>query len=166
MQGLDAVLGLPAIEAEAEVTDPAAVFQFFDRGAELGVVGPAIVPHMELQNIDGIDAKFFADQVGVFEDVILGKNIVIFVLRERRPFVIGGRNFGGGVEALFIARHGFAEQGVAFAFAVGPGGVEEVAARVDGELQGIERLAVIGAAPAAHAPESVGDVADFESGAA
>ncbi len=63
-------------------------------------------------------------------------------------------------------RHGFAEQSVTFAFAVRPCSVEEIAAGIDRKLQGIQGLAVVGAAPAAHAPEPVGNVADFESGAA
>ena len=121
---------------------------------------------MELQNVDGIDAKFLADLVGVFQDVILGKYIVIFVFRERGPFVIGGRNLGSGVKAFLVAGHGFAKQSVAFAFAVRPGSIEEIAAGIDGKLQGIQGLAVVGAAPAAHAPEPIGNVADFESGAA
>ena len=122
---------------------------------------------MKLQQIDRVHAQFLADQVGILENVVRGKHVVIFVFRERGPLVIGGRDFRRGVQPLRgVARHGFAEQAVALAFAISPRGVEKVAARVDGELQGIERLLVVGAAPAAHAPQSIGDVADFESGSA
>src|SRR6266851_1276533 len=70
------------------------------------------------------------------------------------------------MQALLVARHGLAEQGIAFTFSVGPGSVEEIAARVDGELQRIEALFVVRAAPAAHAPQSVGNVADIETSSA
>ena len=120
---------------------------------------------MKLQKVDRVEAKFLADLIRIFDDVIGGKYVVIVVSGERGPFAVGRRNFRGGIEAFFITCHGFAEQAVALTFAVGPCGVEEIAARVDGELQGIKRLLVIGAAPAAHAPQPVSDVADGKTGA-
>jgi hypothetical protein len=91
------------------------------------------------QDVDGVDAKLFADFVGVLEDVV-GWG------RRRRTCTWGARAIADSSEGLWTRRrcawrivlHRFAEEAVALSVAVGPGGVEEVAAQIDGEL---ERLA-------------------------
>ena len=52
------------------------------------------------------------------------------------------------------------------AVAVGPRGIEKIAAEVDGTLEGGEGFGVFGARPASHAPHAVTDFADLPSGAA
>jgi hypothetical protein len=50
--------------------------------------------------------------------------------------------------------------------AVGPSGVEEIAAEIHGALERIERFFVVGTGPAAHAPHAVTNFADVPSGVA
>ena len=50
--------------------------------------------------------------------------------------------------------------------AVGPGGVEEVAAERDRPVERAQRLLVVGSGPAAHAPHAVADLGDLPAGAA
>jgi len=57
---------------------------------------------MELEQVDGLDAKFLADLISVFEDVVWGKDVEILICRECGPLVVGGRDFRSGVEALFV----------------------------------------------------------------
>ena len=52
------------------------------------------------------------------------------------------------------------------AVTVGPGGIEEIAAEIDGALQRVKRPLVVGAGPAAHAPHTIADFADVPSRAA
>jgi len=68
-----------------------------------------------------------------------------------------GRNFGGDVEFLvrptdggiiFVGAQNFSEDLFAAAVAVGPRGVKEIAAEIDGTLEGVERFGVVGAGPA------------------
>src|SRR5208282_1355861 len=163
----EAVIRLPAIQAQAEPVNPTLTFQFLDGVLEFGLLGPSVVPNMKLQDVDFIDAKLFADQARVLEDVLSGKHLAIFGFGAGGPLAVHGRNFRGGIEPLvFVARDDVAEQAVALAVAIGPGRVEEVAAEIDGELQRFEGFAVVRAAPAAHAPEPVSDVAYGNSGAA
>ena len=51
-----------------------------------------------------------------------------------------------------------AEQPLAVPAAVGPRGVEEVAAARDGVVEGLVRLPVVGPGPASHAPHAVADL--------
>ena len=79
VQSLEAVVGFPAIEAEAEVTDHSVTFESLDRTAEFRQVCPRIVPDVKLQEIDGIDAQFFPNEVGVLENMVRRKDVLIFV---------------------------------------------------------------------------------------
>src|ERR1700732_1492019 len=169
---LETVFGLPAIEAESEVTDDPITSEFLDRIAKFRFVGPGVVPNMKLQQIDVVDPEFFPDQISVFQHMVGRKNILILVLSPRRPLAIHWRNLGSRIQTLAwvgsrsIPGQDLAEQAIALALAVGPGGAEEVAAQIGSQLQRVQRLAVVGTAPSAHSPESVGHFADFKTGAA
>src|SRR5262249_62061036 len=54
-----------------------------------------------------------------------------------------------------------AEQALAAAVTVDPGGVEEVAAERDRDLERAQRLVIVGARPPAHAPHAVADLRDL-----
>ena len=90
--------------------------------------------------------------------------------RAAGPLAIFRRDFRGGVERLLgppgLARRTFAEKLFAVAVAVGPGGVEEIAAEIDGALERIERLGVFRAGPAGDAPHAVANFTDVPSGLA
>src|ERR1700722_1080170 len=122
---------------------------------------------MELQQVDRVDAQLLPDEVGIFKDVLCREYVGVFVLRQGGPLVVGGRNLGCGIDSLVrVAGHDVTQQSVALAFAISPRRIVKITTLADRELHGAERLGVIGATPAAHSPQSVGDVADFETGAA
>ena len=85
--------------------------QFFNRGAELGFVGPGVVPDMKLQHVDGVDAKLLADQVGILENVLGGEDVAVLVFGQRRPAVVCRRNLRRRIEPLAgVALHDLAQQ--------------------------------------------------------
>lgn len=55
--------------------------ELLDRIAKFRFVGPAVVPNVKLQQIDGVDSKLFPDQVGVLENMVRGKNILITCMK-------------------------------------------------------------------------------------
>ncbi len=143
------------------------MLQLLDGGTEIGFIGPTVVPDMELKQVNRVDAELLADQVGVLEHVFRGEHIFVFIFWQCRPLQISRRNFRRGIEALLrVAIQDLAEQAVALAVAVRPCCIEEIAAEIDGQLQGRERFRVVRTSPAAHAPKSVGDVAHFKTGTA
>jgi len=72
------------------------------------------------------------------------------VNRGGGPLKILGRNFRGDVEFSWRRwRAGLFEDLLAVAFAVGPCGVEEIAAEIDGALQGVDAIRRRRAGPSA-----------------
>jgi len=130
---------------------------------------------MKLKQIDRIHPELFADEVGILENMLRRKHIAVLVLRQRRPPVIARRDLRSGIEPLAwvtswvtscVARHNLAEQAIALAFSVSPCGVKKIATQIHGQLHRSQRLLIVRAAPSAHSPQSLGDVADVESGTA
>ena len=60
----------------------------------------------------------------------------------------------------------FSEKLLAVAVTIDPGGIEEIAAKIHGAPERVERFGVVGTGPARHAPHSVANLADIPSGAA
>jgi hypothetical protein len=115
------------------------VLQLFDCVAKFWLVGPAIVPYVELQKIDSFHPELFANALGVLKNVVWRKDIVVLVFWGRRPFVVQRRNLGSCIQVLVvIARHDFAQEAVALAVSVSPSCIEKIAAEVDGKLQRLQ----------------------------
>src|SRR5205814_1261641 len=76
---LDSVFRLPAVQAESEKANRAIPLEFLDRAAEVGLVGPGVVPDVVLKQVNGIGAELFANQIGVSENVIGRKDVVILI---------------------------------------------------------------------------------------
>src|ERR1700722_16051831 len=120
---------------------------------------------MKLQDVDRIYSQAFADFLGVLQDMAMGKYILVRVFRLGWPAVIHWRDFRRGEESLvFVARQSLAQQPVAFAVPVGPGGVEEITAQIDGGFERAKRTRIVGAAPSAHAPQAVRKIAGLDAG--
>src|SRR6202790_1153393 len=79
----NAILRLPAVDAQAEEADCLVALQFLHGGAELRFGAPGVVPDVELQEIDRIHAQLFADEVGVLENVLRGENVAVLIFRQR-----------------------------------------------------------------------------------
>src|SRR5581483_11320737 len=79
---LYAVTRLPAIQAETEEPDGSIALEFLDRFTELSFIGPSIVPHVELEDIDGIGSELLANEVGVSKNVFGGKDVMISITRK------------------------------------------------------------------------------------
>ena len=88
-QSPEAIFGLPPIDAQPKELDPSILFQFFDRRSKLRLIGPAVVPNVELQHINAVDAEFLPDQIRIFENMLSGKDVAVLVLRQCRPAIIG-----------------------------------------------------------------------------
>jgi hypothetical protein len=87
---------------------------------------------VELKKIDRIGSESFADQIGVFENVIRWKNVVVFVTGLSRPAFILRRNFRGSIEPIaFVLGYCLSEETIALAFAIGPRRIKEVATEID-----------------------------------
>jgi hypothetical protein len=54
------------------------------------VVGPRVFPHVELEEVDAIDAKILEALLRVFLDVVRWEDVLEFRPARRRPVVILG----------------------------------------------------------------------------
>src|SRR6266849_4116066 len=165
--GANSVVRLPAIDADADGFRFAAGAQLFNHAREALVVEPAVFPGVKLDEIEFFDAEIGEAFVDVRFDVVRRIAIVEGEIAAAGPFEVFGRNFRGDVESFAGVRaQNFAEDLFAAAFAVGPRGVKEIAAEIDGALQGVERFGVVGAGPAGESPHAVTNFTDVPSGAA
>ena len=90
------------------------------------------------------DAEVAQALLGVLADVVGGKDVVERVLRPRRPLAVLRRDLGRDVEPLVrMPLQQLAEQPLAVPVAVGPRGVEEVAAELDRPVERRQRLLVV-----------------------
>ncbi len=173
--GANAVVRLPAIDADADGFGFATGAQLFHGAREAFVVEPAVLPSVKLDEVEFFDAEISEAFVDVFFDVVGRKAIVESEIAAAGPLAVFGRNFGGDVEFLvrptdggiiFVGAQNFSEDLFAAAVAVGPRGVKEIAAEIDGTLEGVERFGVVGAGPAGESPHAVSNFTDVPSGAA
>jgi hypothetical protein len=82
------------------------------------------------------------------------------------PGFVFGWNFGGDVKFFGrVCAENQAEESFAAAVAVGSRSVKKIATEIGGTLQRAERFVVLGAAPSAHSPHAVANVADLLAGA-
>src|SRR5207253_4667268 len=65
-----------------------------------------------------------------------------------------------------VGAQNFSEDLFAAPVAVGPGSVKEIAAEIDGALEGVERFVVVGAGPAGESPHAITNFTDVPSSAA
>src|SRR6266576_3611595 len=134
---------------------------------EAVVVEPAIFPSVKLDEVEFFDAEIGEAFVDVRFDVVRRITIVEGEIAAAGPLEIFGRNFRGDVKFLGgVGAENFSEDLFAAAFAVGPCGVKEIAAEIDGALQGVERFGFVGTGPAGESPHAVTNFTDVPSGAA
>src|SRR6185503_15056243 len=98
--------------------------------------------------------------------VVAGEDLFDRDARLRGPLPVAGRDLRGDVDALRALAHNPTDHALAAPVAVGERGVDEVDAEVDGAVERLDRLVVVGASPlrAADAPGAVADLRDLESG--
>src|SRR6266446_497525 len=173
--GANAIARLPAIDADADGFGFAGGAQLFHHAREAFVVEPAVFPSVKLDEIEFFDAEIGEAFVDVCFDVVRRITIVEREIAAAGPLKILGRNFRGDVKffvrpantgIIFVGAQNFSEDLLAAAFAVGPRSVKEIAAEIDGALQGVERFGVVGAGPAGKSPHAVANFTDVPSGAA
>src|SRR5260370_14868874 len=123
------VLRLPAIQTYSKGANDSVTLELRVSFVKRLFVSPTVVPHMKLEQVNGIGLKFFADQVCVFENMVCREYIAIGIFRRRRPLAVFRRDLGGSVEALPpVPAPCFSPKGVAFTIAIGPGRIEKIAA--------------------------------------
>src|SRR5262249_40526272 len=151
------------VYAQSEVANQAIALQFLDRAAEPRIVRPRVVPDVILQDVDGFGAKSLADQLCILENMVGRKNVLQFIFWRCWPLHVLRWNLRCGLDTFaFTARPDLDEKTVVFPVSVSPRRIEEIAAQVDRQLHGGERLMIVRTAPTAHAPEPMGNVCHFE----
>ena len=122
---------------------------------------------MKLDEVEFFNAEIGETFVDVLFDVVRRKAIIESEIAAAGPLAILGRNFRGDVQFFDgVVAQNFSEDLFAAAVAVGPRGVEEIAAEIDGALESVERFGVVGAGPAGESPHAVTNFTDVPSGAA
>jgi len=165
--GANAVVRLPAIDADADGFGFAGRAQLFHGARKSLIIEPAVFPSVKLDEVEFFDAEIGEAFVDVLFDMVRRIAIVEREIAAAGPFAVFGRNFRGDVKSLAgVGAQDFPENLFAASFAVSPGGVKEIAAEIDGALQGVERFGVVGAGPAGESPHAVTNFTDVPSGAA
>ena len=158
---------LPAIDADAERANHPAVLDLAHGALPVLVRSPRIRPDVKLLDVDRLDAQVREALLRVGADVVGGVGIVQRVLGERRPAHVLRRDLGRQEHRrVRISPPCFAEDPLAAAHAVHPGGVEEVASARDRRAQRRQRFVIVGAGPTAHAPHAVADLGHLPARAA
>src|SRR5439155_25164422 len=128
---------------------------------------PAVRPSVELNEVEFFDGEIGDAFVNVLFDVVRRKAIIEREIAAAGPFAILGRNFRSDVQFFSGAgAQNFSEDLFAAAVAVSPCSVKEIAAEIDGALEGVERFGVVGAGPAGESPHAVTNFTDVPSSAA
>ncbi len=104
--GLDAVLRLPAIETEADSLKQSLPAQLVELLIPAVVREPAIVPRVQLHEIEAIEARVLQTCMDELLDVIGRVSVVHCELRAGGPLRVLGWDFGRGVESpLRVGAH-------------------------------------------------------------
>jgi hypothetical protein len=138
------------------------------------VVEPFVFPSVKLDEIKRVDADVREAFFDVFDDILGRETIVERKFAAAGPAAIFRRNFCGDIKffvgacggSSFVGAKNSAEKLFAMAVAVGPSGVEKIAAEIDGTLERRKRFRIFRAGPAGHAPHTITNFADVPSGAA
>src|SRR6266481_3833172 len=165
--GANAVVRLPAIDADADSFRFPGRSQLFHGARQAFVSEPAVFPSVKLDEVELFDAEIGEAFVDVRFDVVGRIAIVEGEFAAAGPLKILGRNFRGDIKPFSgVGAENFSEDLFAAAVAVGPCGVEEIAAEIDGALQSVKRFGVVGAGPAGESPHAITNFTDVPSGAA
>src|SRR5262249_47192183 len=128
---------------------------------------PVVLPDVELEEVHAGQPEVGQTLLGEGPDVVGRKDVVQPGAALGGPAAIFRRDLGGGVElARGVGPDQLAQEALAGALAVGPRRVEEVAAGVQGKLEGLARLLLVGARPARQPPHAVAHLADLPARAA
>src|SRR5690349_24968148 len=105
------------------------VLELFNSGAKFRLVRPAIVPDVELQQVDGVNAESLANLLRMIKDMLARKCVFVCVFARSRPFPVFRRYLRGDIEPLSrILFVDLANQLITVSFAISPSRIEEVAA--------------------------------------
>src|SRR5262245_24114940 len=117
---------------------------------------------MELLQIDRLDAQVLQALLGVFANVVRREAVVERIAPTRGPLEIPGWNLGRQVETLVgMVLHEPAQDMLAPAASVGPGGVVKIASERDRPVERNGCLIVVRASPSRQPPHAVTDLADL-----
>ena len=141
------------VDADAHVPDQPIAPERLHGTLPPGVVGPLVLPDVELHQVDGRRPDLAQHPGHRRPDVVGREHVPDPAPGLRRPLAVPGRDLGREEQlAARVRGPQLAHQAVRRAVPVDLGGVEEGDARVHGGLQHGHRRAVVRAAPAADAP--------------
>src|SRR3972149_4725826 len=117
---------------------------------------------MELEQVDRLHPEVAPAVLGVLDDMVGRKHVLDPVPSPGRPAEVSRRHLRRGAQAAIrVAPDEPAQDALAGAVAVAPGGVEERAAEVDRELKRPTCFDLVGARPACHAPHPDPELRDL-----
>jgi hypothetical protein len=151
---------------ETPKADPAGRAQLVDRLAPVALVGPVVVPDVQLEQVDAVQPEVGEAPLGAGGHVGAGEDVLDRHAGLRRPGAVLGRDLGRDVDPLGALAHDLADQALAAPVAVGECGVDEVDPEVDRVVERLHRLVVVGTAPlaATDPPGAVADLRDLDAG--
>src|SRR5664280_711349 len=161
--------GLPPVDADPDVASEALPPQVGGRALPAGIVGPRGLPDVELHEAEGRESCPAQDRLDRRPDVVRREGVPDPVARPGRPLPVLRRNLRGEEEVAAGIRAGeLAQELVTVARAVDERGVEERDPGVHRGLEHGQRLAVVGAGPAAdpaaHPPHADPELAHGPAG--
>jgi hypothetical protein len=129
--------------------------EVFDGALPARVVGPLVLPDVELHQVERVCLHLAEDPLDGGPEVIRREDVADAIAGTGGPLAILRRDLGGDEQlATGIRPDELAEEPVGVTVAVDEGGVEEGHAGIDGSLEDGHALPIIGAGPAAHPPHA------------
>ena len=115
---------------------------------------------MKLQQVETFKPRIHQALVRVLFDVIGRETLIERGIRATGPLQVLGRNFGCRVKLFVrISSHDLSQQVLAAAITVNERSVKEIASQIHCALQRAQRLLIVRAAPTAHAPHPIANLA-------
>jgi hypothetical protein len=162
LERLQHVGRLPAVDADAEALDLPLALQIFRCPLPALVGGPRVVPDVQLLEVQALHAEVLQALFRHLDDVAVGEDLTDRRVGGAGPLTILRRHLGGDVQpAPGVGAQRLRQQLLAVAFAIRISGVEEVHAAGNRLVQRRQRLRIVAARPAAHAPHAVADLRDL-----
>jgi hypothetical protein len=148
------------VDGDPEEADLALVAQGVEGLQPVALVGPPVVPHVQLEEVDRVRPEVAQGPLRAAADVVAGKGVLDGCARLGRPDEVLRRHLRGHVDRLRAVADDLADELLAVALAVGQRRVDEVQPELDRAPQGAQGLVVLRADPLrlADPPGAVADL--------
>jgi hypothetical protein len=131
------------VDRDAEGSDLALGLERLDRLAPVALLDPAVVPDVELLDVDRLQPEVAKAALGAAPDPLAREGVLRGGVVRRGPALVLGWHLRRHVDPLVVLAHDLSHELLAVSGAVGQGRVDEVHAQVDRQVQGAKRLVVL-----------------------